>query len=542
MEAGLPRPSPRTRILRPRRPRDHHHHPFGEREPLSLPSTSSLQRLWVHGRRHQSRGTGSSGSRPGRHGDPTPYYFDNYEWHTVYTNPANGKWFREDGQGLYRDLHITNVEGTVYTFVVPGDGRPYTLTDDGREPLFVDRGRLLTTFQVDTKGDDDLCNDEFIEGSFRCSTRTARIPGSSSTAISARSSRTSWADIPCHRRAGAWGRRPRGGPFVGVTGRRANSSNGTQPRFRLGDRTSGRVRPTVMTPIGMNSSGIPRSDRSPSMSGLTNPQASPSFTAAGMILHHRPDIDPPERDGPLDLRALSRLHRFQRGPTRETGARPPIRLANSLVRRRPGTGMPFADPPWSRSEVDRAVTQSSRDGGHFAQRAVGHGRHQIERVVNGHLQIAAVQSIEQANTDPAQSLVAVDEGLTSHDRVHRLQPSHRGRDTPPRRIPEHGFGPRCLEEADSRTSGIAQAPFRPRTGGPRRRDVRSHLPEAAQQFSVLVDDRREVCISSRASAASHPHRSPSARLPASIVARASRSWGRPRSLPGGRRRVIGIFR
>jgi hypothetical protein len=110
---------------------------------------------------------GSFHLRPGKHGDPTPYLFDNYEWHTVSTNPANGKWFREDGQGMYRDLHITNVEGTVYTFVSQETGRPYTLTDMHGNKVFFDRGRLLTTFQVDTKGDDNLDNDEFIDGSFQ---------------------------------------------------------------------------------------------------------------------------------------------------------------------------------------------------------------------------------------------------------------------------------------------------------------------------------------------------------------------------------------
>jgi hypothetical protein len=109
---------------------------------------------------------GSFHLRPGHQGDATPYLFDNYEWHIVSTNPANGKWFREDGQGQYRDLHITNVEGTIYTFVSMETGRPYTLTDMNGNKVFADRGRLLTTFQVDTKGDDDLSNDEFIEGSF----------------------------------------------------------------------------------------------------------------------------------------------------------------------------------------------------------------------------------------------------------------------------------------------------------------------------------------------------------------------------------------
>src|SRR5262245_58964990 len=119
--------------------------------------------LTVEGAAH---GSGSFHLRPGKHGDPTPYLFDNYEWHVVQTNPDNGKWFREDAQGLYRDLKITNVEGTIYTFVAQETGRPYSLTDMDGNKVFFDRGRLLVTFQVDTKGDDDLSNDEFIEGSF----------------------------------------------------------------------------------------------------------------------------------------------------------------------------------------------------------------------------------------------------------------------------------------------------------------------------------------------------------------------------------------
>lgn len=113
-----------------------------------------------------AEGSGSFRLRPGKHGDPTPYLFDNYEWHVVHTNPDNGKWFREDGQGMYRDLRITNVEGTIYTFVAQETGRPYSLTAMDGTKVFFDRGRLLTTFQVDTKGDDDLSNDEFIEGNW----------------------------------------------------------------------------------------------------------------------------------------------------------------------------------------------------------------------------------------------------------------------------------------------------------------------------------------------------------------------------------------
>jgi hypothetical protein len=97
--------------------------------------------------------------KPGRHGDPTPYWFENFELHAVTTNPANGKWFVEDENGLYKDLHITKAEGTVYTFVSEQTGRPYTLTDMNGNKQFFDRGRVLTTFQVDTLGDDDPYND-----------------------------------------------------------------------------------------------------------------------------------------------------------------------------------------------------------------------------------------------------------------------------------------------------------------------------------------------------------------------------------------------
>jgi hypothetical protein len=115
--------------------------------------------------------------KSGHQGDPTPYLTDNYSWYLVSTNPANGKWFREDGNGIYKDLHITNVEGTVYTFVSQETGQPYSLTDMNGNRVFFDRGRLLTTFQVDTKGDADLSNDEFIDGSYQLLSENGAHPG-----------------------------------------------------------------------------------------------------------------------------------------------------------------------------------------------------------------------------------------------------------------------------------------------------------------------------------------------------------------------------
>ena len=102
--------------------------------------------------------------KPGRHGDPTPLLSDNYDSHEVLS--ANGKFFTIDHNGLYKDLHVTNVGGTLYQFVSKESGHPYTVRDMTGAVVFKDRGVLFTTFVVDTLGDSDLDNDVFIDGSF----------------------------------------------------------------------------------------------------------------------------------------------------------------------------------------------------------------------------------------------------------------------------------------------------------------------------------------------------------------------------------------
>ena len=104
-----------------------------------------------------------------------PRYFDNYEVHEVLT--ANGRTLYIDHNGLYKDLHITLVEGTIYQFVAMEAGQPFVVRDEQGRVLIRDRGVLFTTFQVDTKGDTDLDNDEFIEGSFSLLADHGRHPG-----------------------------------------------------------------------------------------------------------------------------------------------------------------------------------------------------------------------------------------------------------------------------------------------------------------------------------------------------------------------------
>jgi hypothetical protein len=104
-----------------------------------------------------------------------PYLFDNYEAHQTLT--ANGRTLTIDHQGLYKDLHITQVEGTIYQFVAMESGQPFVVRDGDGNILFRDRGVLKTTFRVDTLGDTDLDNDVFIEGSFSVLADNGRHPG-----------------------------------------------------------------------------------------------------------------------------------------------------------------------------------------------------------------------------------------------------------------------------------------------------------------------------------------------------------------------------
>ena len=56
-------------------------------------------------------------------------------------------------------------------------GQPFVMRDGDGNILFRDRGVLKSTFQVDTKGDTDLDNDVFIEGSFELLADHGRHPG-----------------------------------------------------------------------------------------------------------------------------------------------------------------------------------------------------------------------------------------------------------------------------------------------------------------------------------------------------------------------------
>jgi hypothetical protein len=115
--------------------------------------------------------------KEGRSGDATPYLFDNYDFQDVFTNPATGAWFTRDGSGMYKDLRIVNVEGTVYRFEAMEVGQPFVIRDSDGNVIIRDRGGLRFGFTVDTLGDDNLENDIFIDGSFELLADHGSHPG-----------------------------------------------------------------------------------------------------------------------------------------------------------------------------------------------------------------------------------------------------------------------------------------------------------------------------------------------------------------------------
>jgi hypothetical protein len=116
--------------------------------------------------------------KQGRAGDPTPYLSDNYEYSMRATAvPDTGRWFTREGNGLYKDRKITLVQGTVYQFDAIEAGQPFIVRDMDGNLVLRDRGLLHTRFQVDTKGDADQSNDEFVEGSWELVADRGSHPG-----------------------------------------------------------------------------------------------------------------------------------------------------------------------------------------------------------------------------------------------------------------------------------------------------------------------------------------------------------------------------
>ena len=90
--------------------------------------------------------------RSGGPGDPTPALFVREQDVEVYTDPADSsRGFILAGNTLFKDLHVTNLEGTTYRFHTMQSGTSTVTTLDGRV-VAKDSGRRTWTFVVDTNG------------------------------------------------------------------------------------------------------------------------------------------------------------------------------------------------------------------------------------------------------------------------------------------------------------------------------------------------------------------------------------------------------
>jgi hypothetical protein len=106
---------------------------------------------------------------------PIPYLTNNYRFRSVQRTGGDG--FVIEARGIFKDLHITHVRGTIYRFVVIEAGRPFMVRSLDGDLIVKDRGLLKSTFMVDTKGDANLDNDEFVEGSFALLKDAGSHPG-----------------------------------------------------------------------------------------------------------------------------------------------------------------------------------------------------------------------------------------------------------------------------------------------------------------------------------------------------------------------------
>jgi hypothetical protein len=95
---------------------------------------------------------------------PIPYFFNNFKVREVFTL-ADGRGYVLEQAVHYRDLRITHVRGTIYRFTSIEAGQVFNIeTLDGRV-VERNRGLLVHSFLVDTRGDSDPFNDVYLEES-----------------------------------------------------------------------------------------------------------------------------------------------------------------------------------------------------------------------------------------------------------------------------------------------------------------------------------------------------------------------------------------
>ncbi|MGH8829342.1 MAG: hypothetical protein ACRDVZ_17400 [Jiangellaceae bacterium] len=79
--------------------------------------------------------------------------FDNYEFRAVLTNADTGAWMVARGNGLFKEMSGTQVEGDIWEFTAMDVGQPLVVEDSDGNVVLRDRGRITFRALFDTLGD-----------------------------------------------------------------------------------------------------------------------------------------------------------------------------------------------------------------------------------------------------------------------------------------------------------------------------------------------------------------------------------------------------
>lgn len=72
--------------------------------------------------------------RAGKHRDDSAFFLtDNYSFRATHTNAETGAWFVVRGNGVFKDVKSTRVEGDVFEFVTMDAGQPFVVEDSDCE-------------------------------------------------------------------------------------------------------------------------------------------------------------------------------------------------------------------------------------------------------------------------------------------------------------------------------------------------------------------------------------------------------------------------
>ena len=99
-------------------------------------------------------------------GDLAATVSDHYDIHEVLTT-ADGEGYVIDQAGLYHEVRVRLVRGTLYRYTAHNVGQVFTIRTLDGTAVERNRGLFEITFLMNTKGDSDPGNDVFLEDSLR---------------------------------------------------------------------------------------------------------------------------------------------------------------------------------------------------------------------------------------------------------------------------------------------------------------------------------------------------------------------------------------